>query len=86
MLAANDKIFPGTERVQVPTRFWKVVCAVKNKKLQVFAFVLEQDVNDLPLEFQVDAQWKHKQVSLKNLESIIKLVKFPKVYHNADQI
>ena len=69
----------------LPTRFWKVVCAVKNKKLQMFAFVLEQNVKDLPLEFQVDAEWKAKQVSLKNLEAIIKLVRFPQVYHKADQ-
>jgi len=86
VLAADDKIFPGTERVMLPTRFWKVVCAVKNKKLQVFAFVLEQNVKDLPLEFQVDAEWKAKQVSLKNLEAIIKLVRFPLVYHKADQM
>lgn len=86
VLAANDKMFPGTERVKLPTRFWKVVCAVKNKKLQVFAFVLEQNVKDLPLEFQVDAEWKQKQVSLKNLQAIIKLVKFPLLYHRADQV
>ncbi|HYV06459.1 MAG TPA: DNA/RNA non-specific endonuclease [Blastocatellia bacterium] len=85
VLAAADKVFVGTERVKLPTRFWKVVCAVKNKKLQVFAFVLEQNVKDLPLEFQVDAEWKSKQVSLKDLESLIKIVKFPKKYHDADQ-
>jgi hypothetical protein len=48
--------------------------------------VLEQNVKDLPLEFQVDAEWKAKQVSLKNLEAIIKLVRFPLVYHKADQM
>lgn len=85
VLGASDKTFVGTERVKLPTRFWKVVCAVKNKKLQVFAFVLEQDVKGLPLEFQVDAEWKHRQVSLNDLESLIKLVKFPKKYHDADQ-
>jgi len=85
ILAASDKVFPGTEDVKLPSRFWKVVCAVKKAKLQVFAFVLEQDVHDLPLEFQVDAEWKHKQVSLKKLESTITLVKFPKLYHDADQ-
>jgi len=51
----------------------------------VFAFVLEQDVSDLPLEFQVDAEWKHRQVALKKLESMIALVKFSKLYHDADQ-
>ena len=85
ILATNDKVFSGTEDVKLPSRFWKVVCAVKNKKLQVFAFVLQQDIKDLPLEFQVDAEWKHKQVSLKSLESMITLVKFPKVYRDADQ-
>jgi endonuclease G, mitochondrial len=85
ILAAGDKTFPGTEDVKLPSRFWKIVCAVKNGKLQVFAFVLEQDVKDLPLEFQVDAEWKHRQVALKKLESMIALVKFPKLYHDADQ-
>jgi endonuclease G, mitochondrial len=85
VLSPKDKFFDGTERVQLPTRFWKVVCAVKNKKLQVFAFVLEQDVKDLPLEFRVDAEWKHKQHTLKDLEKIIQIVRFPKVYHTADQ-
>jgi endonuclease G len=85
ILAASDKVFPGTEDVKLPSRFWKVVCAVKKDKLQVFAFVLEQDVSDLPLEFQVDAEWKHRQVALKKLESMIALVKFPKLYHDADQ-
>jgi endonuclease G, mitochondrial len=75
----------GTEPVKLPTRFWKVDCAVKNKKLQVFAFVLEQNVKDLPLESQVDAEWKSKQVSLKDRESLIKIVKSQKKYHDADQ-
>jgi endonuclease G, mitochondrial len=85
VLAPADETFVGKLRVKVPTRFWKVVCAVKNSKLQVFAFALEQDVHDLPLEFHVDAEWKHKQHSLKDLEAIIRLVKFPKAYHDADQ-
>jgi endonuclease G len=85
VLSPEDKTFAGTQQVQIPTRFWKVVCAVKNKKLQVFGFLLEQDVQNLPLEFQVDAEWKHRQYALKKLEKIIGLVKFPKVYHDADQ-
>ncbi|HEX8749359.1 MAG TPA: DNA/RNA non-specific endonuclease [Pyrinomonadaceae bacterium] len=85
VLSSKDKYFEGKLRVQIPTRFWKVICAVKNKKLQVFPFVLEQDVKDLPLEFQVNAEWKHKLRSLTELEKIIQIVKFPAVYHNADQ-
>ena len=85
VLSAEDQIFPGTERVMLPTRFWKVVCAVKDKKLQVFAFVLEQDTKDLPLEFVVTAEWKSKQIKLKALEKLLGIVKFPKKYHTADQ-
>lgn len=85
VLSAEDKTFPGTERIQIPDRFWKVVCAVADKKLQVFAFLLEQDLTDLPLEFQVDAEWKHEQVSLKALEQVVGLLTFPKLYHTADK-
>jgi endonuclease G len=85
VLAADDGVFPGTDKAKIPSRFWKVVCAVANKKLQVFAFLLEQDLQDLPLEFQVTAEWKHKQVKLKDLEKTIGVLKFPKIYHNADQ-
>ena len=85
VLSTDDQIFKGTEAVMLPSRFWKVVCAVKDNKLQVFAFVLEQDTEDLPLEFQVTAEWKHKQLKLKDLEKILKLVKFQQKYHDADQ-
>ncbi|MBC7876574.1 MAG: DNA/RNA non-specific endonuclease [Anaerolineales bacterium] len=85
VMLSEDKTFSGTEKVQIPERFWKVVCATKNQKLQVFAFVLEQQLSDLPLEFHVDAEWKPKQLKLKDLEKIVKLVKFPKLYHDADQ-
>lgn len=85
VLAGDDETFPGTEKAKIPRRFWKVVCAVASKKLQVFAFVLEQDLEGLPLEFQVTAEWKHEQVRLKDLEKLIGIVKFQKVYHDADQ-
>jgi endonuclease G, mitochondrial len=85
VLSPKDKVFPGTERVQIPTMFWKVVCAVDNGKLQVFAFTLKQDLKGVPTEFAVTVEWKQKQVTLKQLEKIIGLVKFPDVYHKADQ-
>ncbi|HUR46416.1 MAG TPA: DNA/RNA non-specific endonuclease [Candidatus Saccharimonadales bacterium] len=84
VLAANDETFKGTEKAKIPSRFWKVVCAVAKKKLQVFAFILKQDLEDLPLEFQVTAEWKHEQVKLKDLEKTIGILRFPKVYHDHD--
>jgi endonuclease G, mitochondrial len=85
VLSPDDGTFPGAQGVKIPRRFWKVVCAVKEKKLQVFAFLLEQNVKDLPLEFQVTAEWKQKLMRLRDLEKIIGLVKFQKSYHDADQ-
>ena len=85
VLANTDKVFAGTERVQIPDRFWKVVAATTAGNLQVFAFVLEQDLTDLDLEFYVDAEWKARQVSLTELEETVALVLFPSVYHDADQ-
>jgi endonuclease G len=90
VLASDDELFSGkdlsgTVKVAIPKRFWKVVCALKEKKLQVFAFLLEQDLTGLPLEFQVNAEWKERMISLKKLEQTVKLLKFQKLYHNADQ-
>ncbi len=90
VLADGDGVFSGADlsgpvKVKIPKRFWKVVCAVKDGKLQIFPFVLEQTLSGLPLEFQVNAEWKHSLVSLAKLEQTIKLVKFQKLYHDADQ-
>jgi len=90
LLSDADKEFKGKDdngpvRVKIPDRFWKVVCAKKDDKLQVFAFLVEQDLTGVPLEFQVTAEWKAKMLSLKDLETKIGLLKFQQVYHDADQ-
>jgi endonuclease G, mitochondrial len=90
ILADDDVEFKGVDdsgpvTVKIPGRFWKVVCAIKNKKLQVFPFILEQDTSSLPVEFDVTPEWKSRMVSLKTLESGLKILTFPKVYHTADQ-
>lgn len=86
VLSGDDEVFPGTERVQIPSRFWKVICAVKDAKLQVFAFVLEQDLSSLPKEFILTPEWKARQKSLREVEDLIGLLSFPQVYHDADQV
>ncbi|MGY4816872.1 DNA/RNA non-specific endonuclease [Pseudomonas chlororaphis subsp. piscium] len=84
VLSKDDEFFPGTERVQIPSRFWKVVCALKKGKLQVFAFVLEQDLSSIPMEFYINADWKVRQKPLKELEEIVGFLKFPLIYHDGD--
>ncbi|MEN3369283.1 MAG: endonuclease mitochondrial [Verrucomicrobiota bacterium] len=92
VLADDDPIFAGKDNtgkvnVRIPRDFWKVVCAVKNKKLQVWAFLLEQDLTGIPMEeeFQLTPEWVIHSRSLKDLEKKVKLVKFQKAYHTADQ-
>jgi DNA/RNA endonuclease G (NUC1) len=82
ILSDGDQTFVCTKRVAIPSRFRKVVYALKEGKLQVCAFILEQDLKDLPLEFQLDAEWKARQVSLVELEKDVKLVHFQKDYHS----
>jgi endonuclease G len=92
VLADDDPIFAGKDNagnvsVKIPRDYWKVVCAVKNGKLQVFAFVLEQDLTGIPVEeeFELTPEWKVHSLPLKDLEKKVKLVRFPKAYHTADQ-
>jgi DNA/RNA endonuclease G (NUC1) len=60
VLAESDRASPastpGQGQVQIPEEYWKLVLAVDDGRLRAFAFVLRQDVSDLPLEFQVDAE------------------------------
>jgi endonuclease G len=86
ILSNDDETFSGTERVQIPSRFWKVICAIKDGKLQVFAFVLEQDLSSLPMEFVVTPEWKARQKSLAEIEELVGLLSFAQIYHDADQI
>jgi endonuclease G len=92
ILAADDRFFNGKSdngplRLQIPTAFWKVVVFAQNGKLKATAFVLEQDLSDVPpgVEFVPTGQFIHKTISLKKLEQRVKLVRFPKVLHDGDQ-
>lgn len=90
VLADADRVFVGEDRdgelrIQIPSRFWKIVVARKGDRLQSFGFILEQDLSKTPLEFMVDAVWKHKMISIPALEKIVRFFKFPKEMHKSDQ-
>ncbi len=84
LFSDRDRRFAGTDYL-IPSRFWKVICAASGGKLRTYAFILKQDLADVPLEFAVDAVWKARQTSLAILEKEVRLLKFPKRYHAADQ-
>ncbi|WP_271410521.1 DNA/RNA non-specific endonuclease [Pseudomonas sp. Q1-7] len=85
VLSDSDKVFAGTEDVRIPVRYWKVICAVSDGQLQVFPFLLEQDLSSVPLEFSITPEWRTRLVSLNDLEGLIGLLAFPGVYHDADR-
>lgn len=86
VLADDDKSFQGRigdQRVpiQIPSRYWKLIVARSGSGFESFAFVLEQDLSDVDLELTLTGQWVQRRISVSELESIIKLVKFPPEFH-----
>lgn len=85
ILADEDEVFEGTEKIKIPSRYWKVICAISEGELKVYPFLLEQELAPKLFEFSVPPEWKIHMTSLEALQKIIRLLEFPAVYHNADQ-
>lgn len=90
VLDPSDQSFAGVDDegdvlVQIPSKYWKVVLANQDGGLAAFAFLLEQDLSDVPLEFQVDAEWVPYMISIPELEVIVRHFRFPQAVHDADQ-
>jgi endonuclease G len=90
ILDPRDDTFIGraggraTVRVKIPSRYWKVIVAETDAGLASYAFVQEQDLSDVPLEFVVGA-FRQFMVSIPELEQLAG-IRFPEVVRNADQI
>lgn len=89
-LKADDRFFQGKDerglvKIQIPSGYWKIVVAQKGKALQAFAFLLQQDLENVPLEFVVSAAWKEKMVAIQTLESELGYLRFPDALKDADQ-
>lgn len=93
ILSEDDWWFDGLDddgdvRVQIPRRFWKVVVGHRDGKLVTFAFRLEQDLSDVPLqeELNVDAvAWRNELVAIDALDEELRELSFPEVIKKADQ-
>ncbi len=90
VLDQNDGFFTGVDddgvaKVQIPSRFWKIVVVNNNGALESYAFMLEQDLTDVPLEFTFDASWKDKTISIAALEKELGIVDFGEAVREADQ-
>jgi endonuclease G len=90
ILADDDKFFEGRDdfgpiKIQIPREFWKVVLANDGGKLAAYAFILQQDLRNVPEEFRVTATWKPYLVSLTHLQGRLTGFVFGKELHDADQ-
>jgi endonuclease G len=90
ILSNDDKFFEGKDdfgpvKIQIPKEFWKVVLANKNGQLAAYAFILKQDLQNVPLEFRVTATWNPYLVSLAHLESQLSGFVFAEELRKADQ-
>jgi DNA/RNA endonuclease G (NUC1) len=90
VLDPNDKTFLGRDldgatRVQIPSRFWKVVVARSGDRLTSFAFLLEQDLSDVNLEFAVPVKFRSMMISVPDLEKLLPDLRFPPELHSSDE-
>ncbi|MCG5055366.1 MAG: DNA/RNA non-specific endonuclease [Myxococcales bacterium] len=94
MLADDDWWFEGVDdqgdvRVQIPSRFWKVAVGRREGELVAFAFRLEQDLRQVPLEEElgIDPEaWIEELVSVQALEDEIGTLRFAEALKAADQV
>ncbi len=94
VFGSDDRFFLGVDdagsvRVAIPRQFWKVVVAKSARKLQTFAFVLDQDLSGTELEgleFAVDEPWRERMIAVKDLDNLIPEITFPKQLLDSDQI
>ena len=90
ILSDADKSFEGKDdfgpiQIQIPREFWKVVLASDNGTLAAYAFILQQDLQNVPEEFRVTATWKPYLVSLAALEERLSGFVFAPEIHAADR-
>ena len=90
VFGADDPFFSGVDDegpilVRIPRKFWKIVVAKSGDELQTFAFELEQDLSDTPLEFAVDPKWREAMISMADLQELVGGVEFPAELHDSDQ-
>jgi DNA/RNA endonuclease G (NUC1) len=90
VLKDDDPDFQGVDdlraiKVRIPRRYWKVVVANSSDGLKVFAFVLDQDLSNVAMEFAVPASWVPHLIRLSDLEKELGSLDFAEKLHAADQ-
>lgn len=90
ILADDDRVFAGKDdfgaiNIQVPHEYWKVILVNDSGNLAAYAFILQQDLHNVPEEFRVTATWAPYLVPLSLLESRLSGLTFAPQIHSADR-
>lgn len=91
VLSRNDPYFAGVDddgslSVKIPRAYWKVIVALAEDgdSLEVFAFLLHQDLSNTRMEFDPGSTWRTSMLSMKKLQRTIR-IEFPDSLVEADQ-
>lgn len=90
ILDPNDEIFAGRDtdgaplRTRIPRAFWKVVVAKVEQGVAAYAFVLDQDLSGVDLEFVVSENFRRRMIAISELERRTGL-RFPPIVRDNDQ-
>ncbi len=90
IFAEDDNIFAGKDdfgpvNIKIPREYWKIVFANDNGSLAAYAFILQQDLQNLPEEFRVTATWTPYLVSLADLHDRLSGFRFAPAILAADR-
>lgn len=90
ILSEDDLCFSGVSKhgelsIQIPSSFWKIVIATSQDELQAFAFLLEQDPDEVELQFAVTEKWIPYMIQISELQEMIAGLEFPQEIVVADQ-
>ena len=61
----------GTEKIQIPQKYWKIVVTKGADGPEVFGFVLEQDLGDVTWEMAVPQEWKKHMWPISDIEELL---------------
>lgn len=88
---ADDPVFSGEDdagplRIQIPRAYWKLIVAPDGAGLAAYAFLLEQNLDQVPLEgLSFDPKWSASMLPVGDLERKLGLLTFADVVHDADR-
>ena len=79
VLSDDDPEFQGLDhrrrriRVKIPREYWKIIVCNGRRGLEIFGFVLKQDLRDVPMEMEsrFPRRWSRHEESIDHIEELL---------------